>query len=197
MGAGISKALYPYGSYVWLMSSNNYVREALRNIKKDLSRNDLQFNKKQSDVNYSARNPFCPINYKLALDTIILCDDKLTNYFENVISVLRWIMELGRIDIAFKVSSLSKFLSYPRTEHIYQVLHIYKYQETHIDNDLLFDPMYHNFADLSQNYQKVGKMKKIYVDTKEELPTNTPKSRGKSVQLNCFVDLDRAGDRKT
>ena len=40
-------------------------------------------------------------------------------------------------------------------------------------------------------------MKKIYVDTKEELPRDAPKPRGKSVQLNCFVDLDHAGDRMT
>ena len=36
LGAGISKALYPDGSYAWLMISSNYVKEALRNIKKDL-----------------------------------------------------------------------------------------------------------------------------------------------------------------
>ena len=36
LGAGISKAFYRDGSYALLMTSNNYVREALRNIKKDL-----------------------------------------------------------------------------------------------------------------------------------------------------------------
>ena len=40
-------------------------------------------------------------------------------------------------------------------------------------------------------------MKKIYVDTKEELPRDAPKPRGKSVQLNSFVDLDHASDRMT
>ena len=93
-------------------------------------------------------HPFCPIDYKSELDTTILCDDGLTNYFQNLIGVLIW-MELGRIDIAFGVSSLSKFLSYPRTGHRYQALHIHKYLETHIDNDLSFDPMYHDFANLS------------------------------------------------
>ena len=100
------------------MSLNNYAREALRNIKKDLIQNDLQFNKKLSNPNYLARTPFCPMDYKSELDTTALCDDKLTNYFQNLIGVLRWIVELGRIDIAFEVSSLSKFLSYPSTGHI-------------------------------------------------------------------------------
>ena len=55
--------------------------------------------------------------------------------------------------------------------------------------------MYHDFANLNQNYQKIDEMKKIYVDAKVELPTNAPKPREKSIQLNCFVDSDHAGDR--
>ena len=85
LGAGISKAFYPDGSYAWLMSSNDYVREALQNIKKDLTRNDLQFNKKVSDPNYSAMTPFCSIDYKLELDTTALCNDELTNNSQNLI----------------------------------------------------------------------------------------------------------------
>ena len=67
LGAGISNTFYPDGTYPWLMSSNDYVREALWNIKKDLTRNDLQFNKKLYDPNYS--------------ETTVLCDEELTNYF--------------------------------------------------------------------------------------------------------------------
>ena len=69
LGAGISKELYPDGSNAWLISSSNYVREALRNIKKDLKQNNLRFNKKLSDPNFLARTPFCPIDYRSELDT--------------------------------------------------------------------------------------------------------------------------------
>ena len=61
---------------------------------------------------------------------------------QNLIGVLRWIVELGRIDIAYKVSSLARFLAQPRTGHIYRALHIFKYLEAHIDNDISFDPLY-------------------------------------------------------
>ena len=61
------------------MSSNNCVREALQNIKKELTRNNLRFNKKLSDPNYLTSTPFCPIDYKSELDTTVLCNDKLTN----------------------------------------------------------------------------------------------------------------------
>ena len=57
--------------------------------------------------------------------------------------------------------------------------------------------MYHNIIDGENNREMVEEMKKIYVDAKEEFPSNAPKPRGKSIQLNCFVDSDHAGDRMT
>ena len=95
-----------------------------------------------SDPNYSTKVPFSLVNYRLELDILLICNHFEINYFQNLIGVLRWIVELGRIDIVYKVSSLSKFLAQPRTGHIYQALHIFKYLEAHIDNEISFDPLY-------------------------------------------------------
>ena len=43
----------------------------------------------------------------------------------------------------------------------------------------------------------ICEMKGIYADAQEDIPTNALISRGKSVQLNCFVDVDHGGDRIT
>ena len=40
-------------------------------------------------------------------------------------------------------------------------------------------------------------MKQLYVDDSEDLPPNAPMPRGKSIQINCFVDADHAGDKIT
>ena len=40
-------------------------------------------------------------------------------------------------------------------------------------------------------------MREIHVDAFEDLPTNAPTTRGKSIQLNCFVDADHGGGRVT
>ena len=77
------------------MSSSAYVREASRNIKKEFARNNLRFNKKLSDPNYYARTPFCLIDYKSELDTIVTYNEDSTNNFQNLIGILRWIVELG------------------------------------------------------------------------------------------------------
>ena len=158
------------------ISRNDFHLQLWQNIKKELTHNNLRFNKNLSDPNFLARTPFCPIDYKSELDTTVVRDDELTNYFQNLIGILRWIVELGWIDIAFKVSFLSKFLLYPCTSHIYQAWHIFKYLETHLDNDLSFNPMYHNVIDLDQSHQKVEEMRKIHVNANEEFPTNAPKA---------------------
>ena len=40
-------------------------------------------------------------------------------------------------------------------------------------------------------------MKKIYQDATEEIPSNAPTPLGKSVQINCYVDADHAGNKIT
>ena len=63
-------------------------------------------------------------------------------------------------------------------------------------NEIAFDPAYHD-VDFIWAKERISKMKEMYPDAKEELPPNAPKPRGKPVQVNCFVDSDHAGDRKT
>ena len=43
----------------------------------------------------------------------------------------------------------------------------------------------------------MDEMKEVYADAREDMPTNAPIPREKSVQLNCFVDADHGGDRIT
>ena len=64
LGADISKAYYLDGSCAWTMGSQSYVKEAIRNVKKQLSHYTLRLNKKLSDVRYSPKTPFSSIDCK-------------------------------------------------------------------------------------------------------------------------------------
>ena len=90
-----------------------------------------------------------------------------------------------------------KFLAKPRTGHIYQALHIFKYLEVHVKTELSFDPLYQNHSHLEDLDRIIRDMKQLYVDASEDLPSNAPMPRGKSIQMNCFVDADHAGDKIT
>ena len=95
--------------------------------KKKLQEDGFQFNKKLSDPMYSPKQPFSSINYRPEIDGTAECDPKQHTYYQNLIGILRWAVELGRIDIHFEVSVLSQYLASPRIGHLHQALHIFKY----------------------------------------------------------------------
>ena len=67
----------------------------------------------------------------------------------------------------------------------------------HVKKELSFDPLYHNHPHSQDASQIIHDMKEVYVDTVDDLPPNDPKRRGKSVQIDCFTDVDHGGDKVT
>jgi hypothetical protein len=72
-----------------------------------LKESGYRFHKKLSDVATSPKQPFSTQSYAPELDTSEECTDDEATLYENLIGILRWIIELGRIDIAFELSALS------------------------------------------------------------------------------------------
>ena len=46
-------------------------------------------------------------------------------YYQSLIRILRWIVELGRVDVCLEVSMMSSYFVSPREGHLEQVLHIF------------------------------------------------------------------------
>ena len=51
------------GVECWGMSAEQYCKEAVKNVKKNMKDNGYEFNKKLSNPSYSPRHPFSNINY--------------------------------------------------------------------------------------------------------------------------------------
>jgi hypothetical protein len=62
----------------------------------------------------------------------------------HLIGVMRWMVELGRIDIGTKISMLSSYLAYPRECHLEAALHVMGYLRLKHNSRLIFDPTYPN-----------------------------------------------------
>lgn len=200
LGANVGILYDEYNNKHWTMSSKDYCTKAIKNLKKKLEDDGFQYNKKLSDAHngYSPKQPFTTASYRPEMDVSMDCTDAQVTLFQNMIGILRWVVELGRIDIAYEVSVLSRYLVQPRTGHLLQALHIFKYLDIHKENELAFDPQYQDRLrkDLETKIQ-IEEMKRMYPDAKEEMPPNAPPPRGNQVQMSCFVDSDHAGDKKT
>ncbi len=72
---------------------------------------------------YSPTHPFL-MGYEPELDKTPALDQDRATYYQSIIGIMRWMCEIGRIDIATEVSLLSSHLAYPREGHLDAALHI-------------------------------------------------------------------------
>ena len=125
---------YPDGTYAWYMSSDTYCKAAIENVECWLENKGI--------VKGLPTRAACvfPSNWKPELDTSDELDDDDANYYMQQVGVLKWLVELGRIDIATKVSMLAAFSACPRKGHLEGILHLYGYLKKNPRSKLVFDP---------------------------------------------------------
>jgi hypothetical protein len=88
---------------------------------------------------------------------------------------------------------LSAFTAKPRQGHFEALLHILSYLNLHGRSKLvLVDDSVVKVDDEIEADWVI-----LYPEAKEDVPSNAPKPRGKSVQTTGFVDADHAGDPVT
>ena len=64
-------------------------------------------------------------------------------YYQSLIGILSWILELGQVDVCLEVSMMSSHLALPREGHLEQVLHIFAYLKKYHNTELVSDPSDH------------------------------------------------------
>lgn len=170
----------------WAMSSTNYTRKAVEEVERELTEAGLKLPTKVTTPLSSG--------YRPEIDSTPELDPERQNYFQGLIGVLRWICELGRLDILTPVSMLSRYLASAREGHLEQVFHTFAYLKAHERSTMVFDD---TEATFDKNTFKQRDWSEFYPDAAEPVPSDAPEPRGKLVTVNCFVDADHAGCRVT
>ena len=80
--------------------------------------------------------------YHPSEDTTVELSTEMMTYYQELIGILRWAVEIGRVDILLEVLLLSSHLALPRKGHFEQVLHIFGYLKASPRKRLFFDPAY-------------------------------------------------------
>ena len=108
----------------WAFGSDTYVKDACILAEKQMKDNDITY---PSSGRHGSSSPFSTQSSRPELDSSEFCNSTLTTMFQNLIGVLRWIVELGRIDIHLETSLLSQYLAQPRKGHLEQACNIFRY----------------------------------------------------------------------
>ena len=104
LGAKLHLTRLKHGVWVWGLCPSKYLAQAIKNCENHL----LKKLGNCYQLPSWADNPF-PMDYCLKLDASNPLGPKCLSFYQHLIGVMRWMMELDRIDIA------TKYPSYPHT----------------------------------------------------------------------------------
>ena len=168
------------------MSLEKYVKAAIENIEQTLAESN-------QCLPIKCRTPLSS-GYRPELDTSPELKTEGLQRYQELIGILHWAVELGRVDILLETSPMSMHLALPRRGHLEQLYHIFGYLKMNPKHKLFFDPQH---PSIDERALKEHDWYEFYRDAKERLPSNSPRHRVNMVSTHCFVDSDHAGDKVT
>ena len=174
------------GKTGWYLSSEKFVKSAVENVEQILQKGGQKLPSK-------CKTPLSS-SYQPELDTSPELKEGGLQCYQELIGVLRWSVELGRVDILLETSMMSTHLALPRCGHLEQLYHMFGYFKANPKRKLYLDPQHPQVDErLFQSYDWYD----FYRDTEEAVPGGMPPPRGESVSMHCFVDSDHAGNTVT
>ena len=177
------------GTKCWAFGSSQYVQAAVKNVEEWLAKSDRKLPKKAEAPFKTGYRPEIDVSRELVGDE--------ASYYQSLIGILRWIVELGRVDICLEVSLMSSHLALPREGHLEALFHIFAYLRKYHNAEMLFDPSLPHVDPSAFQRQDWTFSAMTEEDMKEVLPPYMPASRGRGFVIRVFVDADHAGDEIT
>ena len=119
LGGHLRKVQVDSGVTAWAFSSTQYVQTAVCNVETHLKEKGKGLKAKATSV--------LPRDYRPEIDVSEELGVEEASHYQSLIGVLRWMVELGRVDICTEVSMMASHLALPRVGHLEAVLHVFAY----------------------------------------------------------------------
>ena len=192
LGGRVCKVQLENGVWAWSFSLSQYVQSAIKNVEEYIGKSENSHLKIPSKAETPLMTSYRP---KLDVSPELMSRDSA--YYQSLIGILWWIVELRRIDICLEVSMMSSHLTVPRKGHLNQVLHIFAYLRKYHNTVLVYDPSdpvveQDVFERRDWTSSEFGA-----VQGKEEVPSNMPEPRGLGFIMHVKVDADHTSDTIT
>ena len=172
----------------WCIGSQKYITEAIKRIETifgPLKKHDI---------------PMISGDHPELDDTAILSGESHQKY-QMLIGILNWIVALGRLDIAFATSSLSRFVACPRQGHMDRALYVFGYLKKRPNRRYVIDSrdpkILANGAEGLIDEDLTKSLKSQYPDSEELLDPSCPEPLFEELKITAFVDSDHAHDKLT
>ena len=175
------------GVKCWSFSSSQYIQNAVKNIEAYLS-------KAGEKPLHKTKSPW-PCNYRPETDISPELTQLQASYFQSLIEILQWIVELRQANICMKTSAMASMMAMPQQGHLNTLFHMFAFLKNKHNGVMVFDPTLptiNKSAFPEQDWSATA-----YSGCKEDIPPNAPKPQGIGFTMRAFVDSDHAGDTAT
>jgi hypothetical protein len=157
----------------WAYSSLQYVQAAVKNVEAYLSMIDDE----RWRLPEKAETPL-QTSYRPELDVTPELEPSNAAYYQSLVGMLQWMVELGRVDICLECSMMSSHLAMPREGHLYQLFQMFAYLRKYHNTEMVFhlsDPIIDesSFELRDWTLSEFG-----HIQGREELPPIMPEPRG-------------------
>jgi hypothetical protein len=174
------------GHECWTASAEKYVDSAIKNVEEVLARKGQRLPTKCYSPLPTEYHPELEASAELKADGV--------QYYQELIGVLRWAVELGRVDIHLEVALMSSQMALPRLGHLEHLYRIFGYLKYQSKRKLAFDA---HHPKLDERRFKQHDWFDFYRDAKEAIPDDMPTPRGNYMSTHCFVDASHGSDHAT
>jgi hypothetical protein len=195
LGGHVRKVQLENGVECWAFGSSQYVRAAVNNVETYLAK-QLKLGHSKWKLPAKAETPM-QTSYRPELDVTPELEPTEAAYYQSLIGILRWMVELGRVDICLECSMLSSHLALPREGHLDQVFHIFAYLKKYHNTELVYDPSDPCVDEPDFELRDWTSSEFGHLQGTEELPPNMPQPRGLGFVMSAKVDADHASDTVT
>ena len=134
-------------------------------------------------------------NYQPELDESTPLEGPDHTLYMQLVGTYLWIVALGRVDIAFAVSSMSRFSAIPREGHLEHLFGVFAYLSNFPDRRIPVDarPMDESIGRKMKGARE--SMLKMYPDAFEEIDDSHPEPRGEDLETSIWFDANNAHDQ--
>ena len=144
---------------------------------------------------HKARVPMDP-DYYPELDESEFLNPQGISHYRSFIGSANWVVTLGRFDICYALSSLSRYMMAPRKGHLDAMMKLFGYLRRTSDGQIPVDIGHAPIQDKAF-YTGYAAWTEFYEDTEEDIPYDLLQSDGNLVRITTYVDADHAQDKLT
>ena len=171
-----------------VLGCNTYIKECLRRIEALLP---------DGEFLHTKRTPL-PEGEHPELDDSPLLDASGRQRYQMLIGMAQWATTIGRLDISFAVSSLSRFSAAPRERHLELALYLFGYLKQYPNRRLVLDSRPLLTVDEALKTDSFHPdFLEDYPDAKEDVDPDLPTAYGVELESSIFFDADHAHDKVT